>query len=74
MEARRKPVPAEVFFDSGEYDYSDSGNYDYNAYFVNQDGRWICYIRRAASPWSRPKPLMYFKGCAYLSRSRSCVS
>jgi hypothetical protein len=37
VEARRTPVPAEFFFDSGEYNYSNSGEYDYNAYFPNQD-------------------------------------
>ena len=68
LEARRTPVPAADFLDSGEYDYvdsgeygyADSGEYDSADHSANRDGQRICYEPDATTRWSRSNFLMFY--------------
>ena len=66
LEARRTPVPAADFYDSGEYDNVDSGKHYCADDYANRDGQRVYDEPDAAPRWSRSNSLMYFYGLCLL--------
>ena len=60
LEARRTPVPAADFHDSGEYDDVDSGEYYCADDYADRDGHRILYEPDATTRWSRSNFLMFY--------------
>ena len=60
LEARRTPVPAADFHDSGEYDVVDLGEYYCADDHADRDGQRIHYEPDAATRWSRSNFLIFY--------------
>jgi hypothetical protein len=60
LEARRTPVPAADFYDSGEYDNVDSGKHCCADDYANRDGQRVDDEPDATSRWSRSNSLMFY--------------